>query len=242
MNCKSALANTKQDQTQNQFYGRKQGRPLSASRKQALDKGLKAYGISDSLLVNKAALKPDTLFQDPYPSYQLEIGFGDGKHLSALMKHEPETGFIGVEPYTNGMSSFLKDISPDKPRNISVYMDDAMQLVPALSDKSLDKIYILNPDPWHKKRHFKRRIVNPDNLDEFARILKPNGKLILSTDVPYLADWMFVHTYNHSAFTWHACSSRDWKKPPENWITTTYEKKGAKGAKIMSYFIFEKKP
>jgi tRNA (guanine-N7-)-methyltransferase len=119
-------------------------------------------------------------------------------------------------------------------------MDDAMLLVHALEDACLDEIYILNPDPWPKKRHHKRRIVSQANLDEFARILKPGGTLIMTTDVPDLAEWMVTQATLHPSFHWTAQSARDWKTPPADWIPTRYETKGAKGAESMVYLIFER--
>jgi len=185
-------------------------------------------------------LIPSSLFHFDAKEYWLEIGFGSGEHLSALHRREPDTAWIGCEPYINGMAAFLKDIQDDNHENIRVHMDDAVQLCRSIADQSLDGIYILNPDPWHKKRHNKRRIVRPETLDIYARILKPGGKLIMSTDVPYLADWMIMHTYNHPAFNWSAESCKNWQIPPEDWVTTAYEVKGAKGAKKMCYLFFEK--
>jgi len=217
------------------------GRPLRPARKKALDHGLKELGIQPEQLEQPRSVKPESLFNHPYQNYVLEIGFGDGIHLTGMMELAPETGFLGAEPFINGMSSFLKDAQGRDLLNARVYMNDALHLVHALTNDCLDEIYILNPDPWHKKRHHKRRIVNTENLDEFARILKPGGKLILSTDVPYLAEWMFVHSYNHPSFEWEAEKAQDWKKAPDGWITTTYETKKAKGADQMSYLIFKKK-
>jgi tRNA (guanine-N7-)-methyltransferase len=122
-----------------------------------------------------------------------------------------------------------------------VHIDYAMMVANSLKDECLDGIYVLNPDPWHKKRHFKRRIIRGENLDVLARILKPGGTLIMSTDVLDLADWMVTEAFNHPAFTWSAKCAEDWRVPPEDWITTAYEVKGAKGANKMSYLFFEKK-
>lgn len=223
------------------FYGRRQSRPLNKSRADSFDKLLPVLSIAPELLTEKGDLVPRSLFPRPYKEYWFEIGFGSGEHLSALLRRHIDVAYIGCEPYINGMAAFLKDISQDNPQNVRVHMDDAIMLARSIVDQSLDGIYILNPDPWHKKRHYKRRIVRPETLDIYARILKPDGKLIMSTDVPYLADWMVTHSVRHSAFKWEAQRAQDWEIPPVDWVTTAYEVKGAKGAKKMSYLFFTRK-
>ena len=228
------------DTKQKRFYGRRQSRPLNASRAKAMEL-LPTLSIPEIKLKEDGSLHPSSLFEKPFDQYWLEIGFGSGEHLCALKKSETHTGWIGCEPYINGMSAFLKDIQDEDHSNIRVHMDDAVMLAASIADSSLDGIYILNPDPWHKVRHHKRRIVRPETLDIYARILKSGGQLILSTDVPYLADWMITHTINHGAFEWTAQSCKDWQVPPDDWVTTAYEVKGAKGAKKMCYLFFERK-
>ena len=201
---------------------------------------LPSLSVPEEVLREDSCLPPSSLFDFDYTQCWLEIGFGSGEHLSALMRRHPDYAWLGAEPYINGMAAFLKDIQDLDRKNVRVHMDDAIMLTNSLSDESLDGIYILNPDPWHKKRHHKRRIINPDNLDVFARILKPGGELILSTDVPYLADWMVTHAARHKDFKGLAKSAKDWQIPPDDWVTTAYEVKGAKGAKKMVYLFFEK--
>lgn len=225
---------------QKRFYGRRQTRPLNKSRTEAM-KLLPQLSIDEKLIIEEANIDPASLFSEPHKEYWLEIGFGSGEHLSALLRRHTNNAYIGCEPFINGMAAFLKDIQNESHDNIRVHMDDAVVLANSIADHSLDGIYILNPDPWHKVRHHKRRIVRPETLDIYARILKPGGKFIMSTDVPYLADWMIMHTYNHTDFEWSAQSCKDWQIPPNDWITTAYEVKGAKGAKKMCYLFFERK-
>ena len=242
------------------FFGRRLGRPLAPARQKALDELLPVLSIPEDKLTQTQDLDPASLFDNTYETYWMEIGFGSGEHLAAQMERNPDTGFLGAEPFINGMSAFLKDISStpslhgssvqsidhthkacdDVRYNVRVLMDDALPLARSLKAGSLERLYILNPDPWHKKRHHKRRIVNPETLDEFARILKQGGLLVISTDVPDLADWMVTHSFNHPSFQWSAKSAKDWRTPPENWVHTRYETKGAKGADQMAYLIFEK--
>lgn len=221
------------------FYGRRLGRPLNQSRKDALNDLLPKLSIPVEDLTCDGKLDPAKLFPQTYPQHWLEIGFGSGEHLLPLLDRHPDTGWIGVEPFINGMAAFCKGL-PDGAKNIRLWMDDAVVLCQSLADQSLDGIYILNPDPWHKLRHHKRRIVRPETLDIYARILKPGGKLIMSTDVPYLADWMVTHSFTHPAFKWTAKSVADWRIPPEDWVHTAYETKRAKGADKMVYLFFKR--
>ena len=231
------LANT----PQKRVYGRRQGRPLNQSRKDVIETLLPKLEIDPTVLKEDGKLAPSSLFNAGYQECWFEIGFGNGEHLSALMRRHPDYAWLGAEPYINGMAAFLKDIADDPHEHVRVLMDDAMVLANSLEDACLDGIYILNPDPWHKTRHHKRRIVNRSNLDCFARILKPGGQLILSTDVPYLADWMMTEVAVHSGFEWTAERKKDWSEPPEGWVHTAYEGKRAKGADQMVYLFFEKK-
>ena len=242
MDCFATLAMThKSNIKEKRVYGRKLGRPLNASRQAALDDILPRVAIDEALLSENGDLAPSSLFQNRYEECWFEIGFGAGEHLSALIRRHPNHALIGAEPFINGMSSFLKDIEDEPKDNIRVHMDDAMMVANSLSDHCLDGMYVLNPDPWHKKRHHKRRIINQENLDCFARILKTGGQLIMSTDVPYLAEWMVTQASIHPAFEWTATCSEDWWNKPDDWIETAYETKKAKGADRMVYLLFQRK-
>lgn len=236
--CKTLLANPKHSRV----YGRRLSRPLNKSRSEAMESVLPRIEIPAELLKQDQSLVPSVLFETADKPLWLEIGFGSGEHLSALMRQHPENNYLGAEPFINGMAAFVKDIADEDNNNIRVLMDDALLLCESLSDSCLDRIYVLNPDPWHKKRHHKRRIVNPDSLDTFARTLKPGGELIMSSDVTDMADWMLTHTINHPAFDWTAKKADDWRNAPKDWIPTRYETKGAKGAKVMTYLIFKNNP
>lgn len=228
------------NQKQRNFYGRRQGRPIRKQQAEAIDALLPQLCLDEDSLTEDGALCPSSLFKTEYKECWFEIGFGTGEHLSGLMRRHPENAYIGAEPFMNGMGAFLKDIRDEPNERIRVYADDAMVVAKSLADESLNGMYILNPDPWHKTRHHKRRMVRRENLEQFARIIKPGGQLILSTDVPYLADWMITETLLCDHFKWQANSCKDWQNKPEDWITTAYEVKGAKGAQVMSYLFFER--
>lgn len=194
----------------------------------------------DKVTETPGAISPEKLFTTSPSSLWMEIGFGSGEHLAAVMEKHPDYGFIGAEPYINGMAAFLKSIMDRPHDHVRVWMDDALMVVKSLADNCLDGIYVLNPDPWPKSKHHKRRIINQDNLGQFSRVLKPGGKLVMTTDVDELAEWMVTEATMHPAFTWTAQKADDWRAPPEDWIETRYEQKGADAGRKQSYLIFEK--
>ncbi len=223
-------------------HGRRLGRPLSPARKNAMDKLLPQLKIAEADYMTAGKLMPNSLFADQDAPVWFEIGFGSGEHLRHVMRQEQDTNFIGAEPYINGMSAFLKDVLEEdlSTERLRVHMDDALLLVDAFADHSLDGIYILNPDPWHKYRHHKRRIVRPATLDKYARVLKKGGKLVMTSDVANLSEWMCMQAANHPAFTWTAQKNTDWQDAPEGWQSTRYENKGRDAGRYQSYLIFER--
>lgn len=221
------------------FYGRRAGRKLNNFRQQVMDEVYPQFQISDHLLHSNQSLKIDSLFKNKGEKTILEIGFGNGERLAEMMRRHPNYNYIAAEAFINGVSSFLTEDGVAETKNLRLLADDALPLVKSLEDNAVDEIYILNPDPWHKTRHFKRRIVNQENLDAFTRILKPMGRLILSTDVPNLSEWMITHAARHQNLQWTANSKFDWLIAPPQWIKTRYETKGAKGAANMHYMFFD---
>ncbi len=229
--------NNNNKQPERTIWGRRQNRPIKGVRADAMRDILPQIEIAQDLLTKDTSLTAKKLFNNDKETW-LEIGFGGGEHVIGLLKKNPTINMIGAEPFKNGMANFTKNLNQADISRTKVIMDDAMTVVKSLADNSISRLYILNPDPWHKKRHHKRRIINNENLTEFARILKPTAQLIMTSDVPYLTEWMHTHTYKHQSFTWDATSCKDWLEMPKDWITTRYQIKGAKGAKKMSYLFF----
>ncbi|MBU0860241.1 MAG: tRNA (guanine(46)-N(7))-methyltransferase TrmB [Alphaproteobacteria bacterium] len=218
-------------------YGRRLGRPLRGARMEAIDELLPRLQIPLESATEKATLDPTTLFSAPYKELWFEIGFGNGEHLAALMERAPENAFIGAEPFINGMSAFLKDIHHKPHNNLRVWMEDALQIADSLIDGCIDGIYVLNPDPWPKARHHKRRIISQTNLTKFARIMKPVSTLTMATDVDDLADWMREQSLAHPSFK----CVLDTRETPSDWIPTRYEQKGARAGRRQTYMVFERK-
>ncbi len=222
-------------------YGRRLGRPLNSERQKALEDLLPVLSIAPERITKNADIAPASLFQSAVKEIWFEIGFGNGEHLKAMMESQPDNGFIGAEPFINGMSAFLKSIKDLPHDNIRVHMDDALELLKSFTPYSLDGIYILNPDPWPKTRHHKRRIVNEDNLKLYARLLKPGGTLVMTTDVDDLAEWMLTKTFLNDDFEWQAEKADDWRTPPKDWPATRYEEKGKEAGRQQSYLIFKRR-
>jgi tRNA (guanine-N7-)-methyltransferase len=216
---------------------------LRPNRKAAL-LALETHGIArEHYAGQNGSLDPQTLFPSaPAPrAIWFEIGFGSGEHLRArLATANPDiTGFIGAEPYLNGASAFLAgfDTPPD---NVRVVADDALPVLAAMTDQSLAGVYILNPDPWPKKRHHKRRIVNPATLALLARVIAPGGQLTLSTDVPELAEWMREQLAAFAgSFTPTPATLADPHTPPADWpLVTRYMAKGMAAGRPAHYYVY----
>ncbi len=220
-------------------FGRKAGRRLNKDRQKSLDDLYPLYELS---LPESKALTLQDLFKDPDKKTIFEVGFGNGEHLLALDRNMPDVNFIGAEPFRNGMANFLNDLSQehkDHPLcNLKLFMGDALFVFEALEGNSLDTIYILNPDPWPKTRHHKRRIINQDNLKQFARTLKPKGRLVMATDVDDLAEWMVIQCSNFEGLEWTAERKEDWLTPPPEWTETKYAFKGRTAGRRQTFLEF----
>jgi tRNA (guanine-N7-)-methyltransferase len=221
-------------------YVRRNGRPMHQGRLDALETVFPKVEVPRSLLTEKASLSPSDIFGAPVQKFHFEIGFGAGEHLHYIMRENPTHHFIGAEPYMNGMSAFIKELPTPTPDNIRVHADDALMVLNSLKDASVDFIYILNPDPWPKARHHKRRIVSEANLAVYARVLKTGGMMIQTTDVDELAEWMLTKTINSPHFEWTAEKPEDWKTAPNGWMSTRYENKGKEAGRSQTYLIYQR--
>lgn len=212
------------------FYGRRKARPIRAARQDAMDIVLPKSKIENLKTALDFPFKPDEVW--------LEIGFGNGDSLAAWHRAHPTVGFIGCEPFVNGVSNLCKLVAEDDLSNLKIWNDIAQPLIEALPDASLDRIYLLNSDPWPKKRHAKRRFIQQEMLTKLARILKPGGQLVMTTDHAPLAEWLWEQATMHPAFKTTAKSLDDCRNAPEGWLTTRYEGKGARAGRSQVYLAF----
>lgn len=189
-----------------------------------------------------AALKaPGTLFVPPAKALWLEIGFGGGEHVAAQAKAHPEVGYFASEVFVEGLAKCLTAIEEEGLTNVRLWDEDARDLMALLPDGCLDRVFILFPDPWPKKKHHKRRLIQPDFLDELARLMKSGALLRFATDVRSYADEALEKILRHDAFDWLAEKADDWRLPPADHVRTRYEAKNL-GDIAPVFFEFARKP
>ncbi len=218
------------------FYGRRQGKRLRPKQ---------AAGISGTLpnlqIDCSGPVRPDALFASDKTAYWLEIGFGGGEHLINNARLHPDIGHLGCEPFINGMAKLVLLIENEGIDAIRLHNDDAVQLLDQLPDASLDRIYLLYPDPWPKRRHNKRRFVSDENLSRMARVLKPGGEFRFASDIDHYVGWTLARILRSPDFVWTAEQPDDWRLPWENWPSTRYEAKAIREGRKSSYIIAKRR-
>lgn len=202
-------------------YGRRGGRPLSARQQNLIDTALPKLQIP---VGEPGTLDPRRLFPSADEIW-LEIGFGGGEHVSGQAVRAPKTGILASEVFIEGVAKLLGQIEDFELQNVRVWPEDARDLVAALAPTSIDRAFILFPDPWPKTRHQKRRLIQPDFLTLLASVLKPGATLRFATDVRSYADEALCRFIDHPAYIWQAKQADDWRLPPSDHITTRYQEK-----------------
>ncbi|MBP2548220.1 tRNA (guanine-N7-)-methyltransferase [Neorhizobium galegae] len=217
------------------FFGRRKGKPLRERQADLM------ASVLPALKVDLAQPAPETiasLFPQPVTSIRLEIGFGGGEHLVHRAVENPDVGFFGVEPFVNSMAKLLARVEELGLKNIRVYEDDATALLDWLPEASIDHIDLLYPDPWPKKKHWKRRFVSAVNLARFHRVLKPGGVFCFASDIDTYVNWTLSHCAAHGGFQWTAEEPADWLTPYANWPSTRYEAKARREGRSSAYLTF----
>ncbi len=206
-------------------YGRRRGRKPSARQAALLRDGLLQVTV-DAAEVADASLA------------WLEIGFGGGEHLLWQARHNPGALIIGCEPYEDGVIKVLSAIEAEGLKNLRVHMGDVRDILRALPQGALDRAFILFPDPWPKRKHRKRRLVNSSLLELLARALKPGAELRIATDIGDYARTMLEAFRSEPRFAWQAESPADWRTQPADWVETKYEAKAIEAGRRRYYFRF----
>jgi tRNA (guanine-N7-)-methyltransferase len=220
------------------FFGRRKGRPLRPRQTGLMERLLPRLALA----LDRPA--PDdlakTLFSRPVDAVRLEIGFGGGEHLFAQAAAHPQLGFIGCEPFVNGMAKILALIEAGGNDNVRLHAGDAIDLLAWLPPVSLARIDLLYPDPWPKRRHWKRRLVQDRTVAMMARALRPGGAFRFATDVPDYAAWTLERMAHAPDFFWTAERADDWRKPWDGFCETRYEAKAKRQGRAPCYLVFRR--
>ena len=220
-------------------YGRRRGRRLRPGRAALLAEVLPKIAIAAPAAGRKLDLA--ALFGGGRAAVWLEIGFGGGEHLATQAAAHPGIGFIGCEPYVNGMAALLVRVAERQLANLRVWPDDARALIPALPDAALARVFVLFPDPWPKKRHHKRRLITREFLDALARVMAPGGELRIATDDPGYLEWIVERAAAHPAFVSLTRGPEDWRARPADWPATRYEEKAIAAGRRPAYLGFRRR-
>jgi tRNA (guanine-N7-)-methyltransferase len=227
------------------LYGRRKGPKLSRHKED-----LRRTLLPKLALRLEQGADPKSYFDTEVTDVWLEVGFGGGEHLLEQARANLQVGLIGAEPYEAGVAKLLSKIDevppPERGRlgggqlsNIRIHEGDARDIVAALPDASLGRVFILFPDPWPKTRHRKRRFVQTAMLDALARVMKQGAELRLASDDAAYVEWTLERLMAHADFGWTARSAADWKTRPPGWPQTRYEAKALHGPP--AYLLFVRK-
>jgi len=221
--------------TLNRLYGRSSGHKLRKSQQELVDKLLPQVEVPADVEIT--ALR---LFGDERPLH-FEIGFGSGEHLADRADMLPDHGFIGAEPFLNGVAAALAHIRDKHLTNVRLWRGDALEVLQRLPDASLSFLYLLHPDPWPKSRHAKRRMVNDGPVNLFAAKLKAGGEFRLATDDPTYLAWALMIMQRHAQFEWLAERASDFLEPPGGWIETRYGTKSRREGRRPYYLRYRRR-
>ncbi len=220
-------------------HGRRRGRRLRPGRAALLDDLLPDLRIA--LPPEGEKLDPAALFDPPRARLWLEIGFGAGEHLAWQAAHHPDVGIIGSEVFVNGVASLLRHVRDDGLANVRIHDDDARALVAALPDASVERVFLLFPDPWPKLRHAGRRFVGPRNLAALARIVADGGELRIASDDVTYQRWALQQMRLCPDFVWQVTGPTDWRERTDDWPPTRYEQKALAAGRTPIYLRYRRR-
>jgi len=221
--------------SQGSFFGRRKGHKLRAHQADLIEHLLPRLTLN---IADPATADPGGLFDSAASEIRLEIGFGGGEHLIAEAQAYSDHGFIGCEPYVNGMAKILAQIEAGNVSNIRLFAGDAAELLAWLPQRSLARIDLIHPDPWPKRRHWKRRFVQDVTVAAMARVLKPKGEFRFVSDIDDYCAWTLAHLMRSRDFAWAAERSVDWLEPWDGYTMTRYGRKAEREGRKATYLRF----
>ena len=225
------------DQRHGSFFGRRKGHKLRPHHADLIE------NLLPRLAIDIHQPSPDRIgavFGTPLTDVRVEIGFGGGEHLVAEAEANPESGFFGCEPYVNGMAKILAKIEARGLSNIRLFAGDAAELVAWLPSQSVTRIDLIHPDPWPKRRHWKRRFVQDATVAAMARVLKPAAEFRFVTDIDDYCSWTLMHLIRAPEFAWIAERADDWRLPWAGYTMTRYGEKAAREGRKAAYLRFRR--
>jgi tRNA (guanine-N7-)-methyltransferase len=222
---------------QGSFFGRRKGHKLRSHQSELIDNLLPRLALD---IRTPAPKNLADISGKPLEDVRLEIGFGGGEHLVAEALAFPNTGFIGCEPYVNGMAKILTQIEAHNIGNIRLFAGDAAELLAWATPRSLSRIDLIHPDPWPKRRHWKRRFVQDATVVAMARVLKGGGEFRFVCDIDDYVAWTLAHLLCARDFTWLAERADDWRLPWSGYTMTRYGRKAEREGRVAAYLRFRR--
>jgi tRNA (guanine-N7-)-methyltransferase len=223
--------------THGSFFGRRKGHKLRAHQADLIEHLLPRLALD---IITPSPPDLTEVFDRPVDTVRLEIGFGGGEHLIAEARAHPDTGFIGCEPYVNGMAKILAQIEARNIGNIHLFAGDAAELLAWLPAQSLKRIDLIHPDPWPKRRHWKRRFVQDATVAAMARVLKPGSEFRFVSDIDDYCAWTLAHLARAPDFVWTAERADDWRQPWPDYTMTRYGAKAEREGRRAAYLRFRR--
>lgn len=220
------------------FFGRRKGHRLRPQRAGLLSSLLPRLALD---LSQPAPVDLRGLFPPPLERVSLEIGFGSGENLIHEAETNPRTGHLGCEAFVNGVAKTLASIEEKRLVNVRLHHGDALELLDWLPAGAITRIDLLYPDPWPKRRHWKRRFISDEMVARLARVLAQHGTLRFATDIPDYAEWSLLRLLRSAAFEWTAERADDWRRPWPGFAGTRYEAKAVRDGRAPCYLIFRRR-
>lgn len=217
---------------QGSFFGRRKAKKLRGGQADLFDSLLPGLTLPADLPEDLSSL-----FGFAAREIRLEIGFGGGEHLLAAARAEPDVGFIGCEPFINGMAKMLAVIERESIANIRLWPEDAAPLLKRLPGASLGRVDLFYPDPWPKRRQRKRRFVSNGTLADIARAVRPGGSFRFASDIDDYVGWTLARLASQPALSWQPSVASDWTMPFAGWVRTRYEAKALAAGRVPSYLL-----